>query len=616
MSGYNYTWSNITHSDSGVGLFSSDFYGGKYSTDFLGDITLTDINNETQTINTYGVAEALSPSSDLIRVPASGRALTWEEVESIPVGTSVDDAVDLFAVRYPYYEDNNYKYHLMVCKAYRETLQENRRIGSFSPAVYGSYTVINLSFYSRIGMNGVQTEDIRLGTAPVRCYAYKPNTGDVTTSVTHLEFFYASRTTGAWDDNIQQVFIGVSNECLAGSNKSCNYRLWAPKMYNALICYTAYFGTFSPENNPYDPEFGTESGIGGYDDPTHDFSSDDITPSPLPTLSVLSPGFVNVYKVTSGLLTQLGSAIFPENPLSMDATGLTEVQALLKCFRYLIDDQHNKGAIDFIIDCHILPVDVPAGASANISCGGKILVNPDTHSNYSAPRVSASYVTKSCGSLSIGECFGNFLDYTVRCKLYLPFYGYVDIPAEYWNGGTISVDYAFNIIDGTFIAYVKGKAKHSKLNSLIGQYAGVAVTHIPIRGADYSQVVSGLIMTGAGIAGSVATGGASALLTGGAMASGLGQMLASKPALQTNGSSNSSSAMMMHKKPYLIIEYPSPQFSSSYPSESGLPLNVSEKLGHYGGMTIAENPILDGIPCTESEKERIKNALKTGLIFR
>lgn len=609
MSGYNYAWTNVTHSDPSVGLFSGDFLGGKYSEEYLGDITLTDINSQTQTMDTYVVAEALSNASDLIRVPATGITLSYEDVESIPVGSTADDAVDLFGIRYPYYVNNEYKYHLLVVKAYRDSESANRRIGSFSPAVYGNYIVVNLSFYSRIGIIGEQVQDLRLTTAPVRCYVYKPNTADVTTSVTHLEFFYASRTVGVWDDNIQQVFIGMSNEILAGTNKSCNYRLWAPKMYNSLNCYTQYFGQYSPDSNPYDPDYGTESGIGGYDNPTHDFSSDDITPSPLPSLSVLSPGFVNVYKVTSGLLSQLGKALFPEPIFDPD---FNVIQAMNQLSVML----WNGKLIDYIIDCHILPVNVPSGTSANITCGGKTLRNPDTQNPYSAPKVSSSYVTKSCGSLSIGECFGNFLDYTVRCKLYLPFYGYVDIPAEYWNGGTISVDYAFNIIDGTFVAYVKGKAKHSNLNSLIGQYSGVAVTHIPVRGQDYSQVVSGLIMTGAGVAGQVATGGASTLLTGSAMASGLSQLLSGKPGLQTNGSSNSSSAMMMHKKPYLIIEYPTPQFSSRYPAESGLPLNVSANLGYYGGMTLAENPILDGIPCTEREKERIKTALKTGLIFR
>ena len=72
---------------------------------------------------------------------------------------------------------------------------------------------------------------------------------------------------------------------------------------------------------------------------------------------------------------------------------------------------------------------------------------------------------------------------------------------------------------------------------------------------------------------------------------------------------------MMHKKPYLIIEYPTSQFSTRYPKEKGLPLNVEGTLGQFGGLTIAENPILNSIPCTENEKIRIKNALKEGLIF-
>lgn len=608
---YNYTYQRIIKGDASVGRFSGGaFYGGHVSPEYLGNVIFTpdEFGNNQNLIQKVGI-RATSEANECTGVPKSGRALSYDDILDIPEGSGAADAVELFAVRYPYYIDGVYHSHLMVCKGYRSGEYANRYIGSTGKA--GTYVTVTLLYYTRVGIEGGQTQDIQLASS--QSDVYKPNTNDVTESVTHLEFFYATQTPAVWDDHIDQVFIGISNRFMTtgGGFKCCQYELWAPRMRGTVACYTAYFGEFVPESIEYSDDYGFESSTGGYGDDgaTHDLSSDDIEHSSLPTLSVLSPGFVNVYKVTSGLLGNLGKALFPEPIFDADFN-------IIQAMNQLSVMLWNGKLIDYIIDCHIIPVDVPAGSSAHITCGGKELRNPDTQNAYSAPRVSASYVTKSCGSLTIGECFGNFLDYTVRCKLYLPFYGYVDIPAEYWNGGTLSVEYAFNIIDGTFVAYVKGKAKHSQLNSLIGQYSGVAVTHIPVRGQDYSQVVSGLIMTGVGVASTAATGGAASVLTGGTMASGLGQMLSSKPGLQTNGSSNSSSAMMMHKKPYLIIEYPTPQFSSRYPKESGLPLNVANALGFYGGMTIAENPVLDGIPCTEREKERIRAALKTGLIFR
>ena len=67
---------------------------------------------------------------------------------------------------------------------------------------------------------------------------------------------------------------------------------------------------------------------------------------------------------------------------------------------------------------------------------------------------------------------------------------------------------------------------------------------------------------------------------------------------------------------YLLIEFNEAQFSTKYVEEQGLPAVVKKTLGECEGFTQASNPILDGIPCTEAEKERIRTALASGLIFK
>lgn len=603
---YNYGWTYKTLSDEDNSKYAGCvFTYANLSQAKLGEVNVTVTNNQ---IGSRTQVVAKSPSTNCIGVPRSGMELSWDDV--LALSEDQNDPTSLFAIDYPYWENGVKHRNTLVVKAWRESVMASRKIGSITPSVYGTYATIHCQFYTRIyynqvGVEGEQFHDERIDSgANVLCLAYKPNTDDVTYFHTHLEFFYASEETGDWDDHNFQIFVGISGFGQAGTTGFCDYYLWSPKMWGAIGTYESYFGAYNPNSVPYDGDYGYESGPDGYGDgdPTHDLSSDDITQSDLPTLSVLSPGFVNVYKVTSGLLTKMGEALFPEPILNPD---FNVIQAINQLSTML----WNGKLLDYIVDCHIIPVNVMTGALAEIRCGGKVLRNPDTQNAYTAVRVSESYVSVDCGAVSIGECFANFLDYTVKCKLYLPCYGYVDIPAEYWNGGTLSVKYAFNIIDGTFVAFVYGKAKHSGLNSLVGQYSGCAVTHIPIRGQDYSQIISGLATTAMGTA-------AGAIGAAGAASSGLSAILGSKPSMTNSGSSNSSSSMMMHKKPYLIIEYPTPQFSSGYPKESGLPLNVYAPLGKYGGMTIAENPILDGIPCTEREKERIRAALKSGLIFR
>ena len=570
----------------------------------------------------------------------SGPSLEWDFIiDNIPESNTTADAIPIYSVDFPdYWQNKNYPCPRLEVRAVRGAIQYNKKIGRLSR--YGTYVTVGIAVWQIIydPTDGTLYEN-RLTMNQIEAQVYKNAERDVGGVDTRLEFFYLNEemletirggfqhifpTDPTYNDwKVGDFMLGItSSAVVTGDGFITHYRLWYPTQE----AFGEWLGGL-PDGEKYDRAFGDGSETGGYDDDpgTHDFHSDDISHSGSPTLSVLSSGFVNAYKVTTGLLTNLGRALFPQNLLSMDATGLSDAQVILKSFRYLIDTQQNKGAIDYIIDCHIVPVNVPTSGTANITAGGKVLKDPDAEhpldplygTPYPAPVVTGTYVTKSCGSITIPEAYGNFLDYTVRCKLYLPFYGYVDIPAEYWNGGTLSVEYMFNIYDGSFVAFVNGRAKHSGLNSLIGQYAGSACTHIPVSGRDYSQMVSGLLSAGIGTIATAMTGGAGGVVAGvGAMGSGLANVLSMKQPMVSNGSSNSSSAMMMHKKPYLIIEYPTSQFSTRYPKEKGLPLNVEGSLGQFGGLTIAENPVLSGIPCTENEKERIRNALKTGLIFR
>lgn len=671
---YNYGWNYKTFTNDD----DSKYAGSVFTYANLSQARLGTVNVNVNTLNNmngYAEVHAHSNDANCISAPMSGRPLYWDDILSFSADS--DNPTPLFSIDYPYWENGKQKRHTLVVKAFIDSeVTTNRRIGSITPSVSCDYIYVHLYFYERRHMIPLGSEeeipyDVRIGSGMHRCQVFKPNTRDVTDSVSYLEFFYASETQSDWDDNLHQVFVGISNRAVVGVGGSnigiCSYRLWAPNMYGESVnAYQHYFGLHNPNSVPYDMNYGYEAGIGGYGDanPTHDDHSDDIVASSLPTLSALSSGFVNAYKVTSGLLANLGQALFP----SISALQPNNVvDAIVDFYNVISAMWLNSKSIDYILDCHIIPVSVPTGGNANITAGGRVLADPtgDHPVPYSAPVINTMYVTQDCGYVTTPEYFGNFLDYTVKCKLYLPCYGYVDIPAEYWNGGTIAVKYVFNIFDGSFVAMVYATAKHSKLNSLIGQYAGTACTHIPLNGKDYSTLIAGLMATAIGTyAQAAAVPATSQTLTNtltttttsdkssvsqvalgqvtnwqndinrtttkdqeittfgtGAQSpctalSGLGAVMGMKPGMVNNGSTNSSSSMMMHKKPYLIIEYPTPQFSSRYPKERGLPLNVSAPLGKYGGMTIAENPILDGISCTATEKEKIRCALLSGLIFR
>ena len=375
------------------------------------------------------------------------------------------------------------------------------------------------------------------------------------------------------------------------------------------------FGTDAevPEGEEYSPEYGKASEPDGYGNGgaigNHDKHSDHTGIPAKPQYGFTSAGFLNHYKISSMGLEMLGEALFPEPVLAS-----TSVQEAVD---KLIANQWNSKVLDYVVDCRVIPVEPSAPNLQNISCGGKVLVNPSTHNPYAAYLITEDFVDVDCGTINTPLVEGNFLDfYGLHCKLFLPFYGFVDIDPEYWMGATIGVYYRFNCMDGSFMCWVTSKAFRSDMDvdDVIGQYSGNACIHLPISSQNYAQVVNGLITTGASIVGVAATG--DVLGTAISAASGAEKVANSRPTLNKSNSYSGSSAMMSKRTPYLLIEFNEAQFSTKYVDEQGLPAVVTKTLGECEGFTIATNPILDGIPCTEAEKERIRSALASGLIFK
>lgn len=381
----------------------------------------------------------------------------------------------------------------------------------------------------------------------------------------------------------------------------------------AIFSAAAVQGNY-PGEIEYSPEYGEGAEPDGYGNGgalgNHDKHSDHSGIPSKPQYGFTSAGFLNHYRVSPQGLSMLGEALFPAPALSS-----TSVEIAID---RLIANQWNSKVLDYVVDCRIIPVTPHDDGLHNISCGGKVLVNPGTQLPYSANLIDEDFVDVDCGYIETPLCEGNFLDFwNLKCKLFLPFYGYVDIEPEYWMGAKLGVYYRFNCMDGSFMCWVTSKAFRSDMDAddVIGQYSGNACIHLPISSQSYSQIVNGLITTGASVVGAVAGGAAGGKIAG-TIASGAAAAITSRPTLNKSNSYSGSSALMSKRTPYLLIEFNEAQFSTKYVEEQGLPAVVKRTLSECEGFTQASNPILDGIPCTESEKERIRSALAAGLIFK
>lgn len=376
-------------------------------------------------------------------------------------------------------------------------------------------------------------------------------------------------------------------------------------------------GLFSPEYGQASTEEGY--GVGGQYG-TFDDSSDTISLPTAPTVGMTSTGFVNVYEISQNALTQFGSELFPnlsftpvsQLPAPSDVTtALENIATVLTDFGNqipnMIDMYINNTLINYILDCHILPVAPQSAGTSNIKVGFRTftpLVNV----------VTSDYVDFDCGSLNIGEYYGNFIDYApyTTAKLFLPFVGFIEVLPEFWQAGTLSITYRFNIIDGSFMAFIKSTSSKSKLNdTVIAQYGGNVCVHIPITGANYSNMITGLV----GAVGGVATHGAGASSIVGGMASAL-NTVATQSGMQSSNSYNSSTAFLGIRTPYLLIERTVADFSETYDSEHGLPSNISTSFSSLSGFTSSSTVHLDGITgATAEELDELGALLAGGIIL-
>lgn len=365
------------------------------------------------------------------------------------------------------------------------------------------------------------------------------------------------------------------------------------------------------EGRTYNPEYGGISDADGYD-PNFDNSSDIITVPNMPSIGVSNVGFVNVYNTTQGALQNLGSDLFPDFEEIPDVAPDTDTLTMLaNGFEYLgknittlLKSYINSNLVNYIIDCHCLPVTPTVGETEQIKIGFKEFTQ-------SAQRVTSDYVDFDCGALNIKEYYGNFIDYVgTRASLYLPFVGFVPIKNEYFQSGELRVKYRFNIVDGSFMAYVLATSSKSNLkDTVIGTYSGNACVHIPITGVNYSNMVSGVVNGATSIAMGVATSNVG-LAVGGAL-----NTMSMRPQMQSSNSYNATSSFLGIRYPYLLIEREVSNFSEQYPNEYGLPLNVTKTISELTGYVEMDENIHIELNCMNEEKEMIKDLLTGGIII-
>lgn len=338
--------------------------------------------------------------------------------------------------------------------------------------------------------------------------------------------------------------------------------------------YNIWENIFEPTVNPWIPDY-TDTDDGSDD------GGDGDTPTPVPPVGTAS-ALWRIYNPSQAQLDAFGAWLWSSD----------FVDQLLKLF---------NDPMQAIIGLHKIFVTPPVSGSGAIKVG--YLVST-ANANY----VSGQYVTVDCGTVNLQEYFGNVFDYSpfTQLRLFLPFIGIIELDTADCMRGKISVIYHVDVLTGACLAEVK--VIRDSAGGILYTYSGNCAVQYPVSSGSYVGIVTGLLGITAGVAGTVASGGALAPALIGAGA-GLGMMHTN---VKHSGAISGNAGAMGLKKPYLIIERPITRTPENLANIEGLPQNKLVTIGSLSGFVKVKECHVDGIPATQKELEEIKGYLTNG----
>lgn len=310
------------------------------------------------------------------------------------------------------------------------------------------------------------------------------------------------------------------------------------------------------------------------------------TPSVTPPTGTAS-ALYKIYNPTVGEIASFGAWLWSPN----------FVDQLLKMF---------NDPMQAIISLHKIYGTPHVGGRSNIKVG---YLDSGVASNY----VDEQYIDIDCGTITVNEKSASVLDYApfVDMRLFLPFIGIVPLDTADVMRGKLGVKYRIDVLTGTLIATVS-VTRDAGAGGVIYQYTGSCAELYPLSSGSYMGIVTGMLGIAAGVAGTIATGGAAApALLGGA--AGLTAMHTRVE--HSNGFSGNAGALGC-KKPYLIISRSQSALSNAIGENSGWPANILKRLSQCSGYVRVKAVHLNGIDgATDTELKEIEALLKEGVII-
>lgn len=350
----------------------------------------------------------------------------------------------------------------------------------------------------------------------------------------------------------------------------------------------AILGDFLLKAQQKDPSFWTttskKQGGGG----SFVYSTEEVGTPSVPSVSALSTGFINMYKMSVSSINTLSGYLWDDNFIS-----------ILK--KYFVSPS------EAIISLAMSPFEL---TNVNPETSRVFIGNASTPA--SGNQIVNQYTSLDFGTIDFLEYWGNYIDYELTdISVYLPYCGSYKLDAKDIVKSKIHLVYNIDLLSGECVAILHIEKDYG-LKSVLYQYNGNILSRIPYSASNMSSYVNTVLSTvSTGISGGlIGTGGAIASV---AVSSAFG---AKKESVIKGGSASGGKGFLSPQRPYLIITRPDQSLPKNFNSFVGYPSNITKKLSECSGYTEVDNIHLENIPATEAEISEIESLLKSGVFIK
>ena len=313
---------------------------------------------------------------------------------------------------------------------------------------------------------------------------------------------------------------------------------------------------------------------------------DNIDLPNVPTKNIIGNGLIHAYKLADSELKNLSDWLWQDDII-----------------KYL-SSLFSQSPLDCIINTVLLPFSPITGGSENITIGGKT-------SDVSAERVVGQFKQFDFNYDGLkSHLWGSALDYErgLKCMLYVPFVGQVNISTNLCAYTHLTLRYIIDVISGQgTVSLLSSKTSatwdNDRNDIVVDTWSFNCASTIPLMRRDISGLISGAIGATASIASGNVLGVASSAMQ-------------ARPSVQKSGQYNTNSGYMGCRRPYITYEFSKAVIPSNLYNIDGRPQYASVKLSSSKGFTKCEKPQIEfkSSKPTSEEIEKIYNMLEQGVI--